>query len=71
MFNSDEFMERATATQVPVIHCWQGTAQQGALVTYEADVHDNFRRAAGYVDRILKGAQPGDSPIHQPTRYTS
>ena len=69
MFNSDEFMERATATRIPVIHYWPGTAERGALVSYEADVHDNFRRAAGYVDRILKGAKPGDLPIHQPTRY--
>ncbi len=69
MFNSDEFMQRVTATRIPVIHYWQGTAERGALVSYEADVHDNFKRAAGYVDKILKGAKPGDLPIHQPTRY--
>ena len=69
LFNSDEFMERTTATRIPVIHYWQGTAEKGALISYEADVHDNFRRAAGYVDRILKGAKPGDLPIYQPTRY--
>ena len=70
LFNSDEFMERATATLIPVIHYWPGTAQKGALLSYEADVLDNFRRAAGYVDRILKGAKPGDLPIYQPTRFT-
>jgi len=69
LFNSPELIERATAARVPVIHYWQGTARQGALLSYEADVHDNFRRAAGYVDRILKGAKPGDLPIHQPTQY--
>lgn len=69
LFNSPELIERATAVRVPVIHYWQGTAQQGALVSYEADVHDNFRRAAGYVDKILKGAKPGDLPIYQPTQY--
>ena len=69
LFNSPELIERATAVRVPVIHYWQGTARQGALVSYEADISDNFRRAAGYVDRILKGAKPGDLPIHQPTQY--
>ena len=69
LFNPGEFIERANALRVPVIHYWPGTAMQGALVSHEADIHDNFRRAAGYVDRILKGAKPADLPIHQPTRY--
>jgi putative ABC transport system substrate-binding protein len=69
MFNSPELIERATAARVPVVHYWQGTAQQGALVSYEVDVRENFRLAAGYVDRILKGARPADLPIHQPSHY--
>ena len=64
-----ELIKRATALRVPVIHFWPGTAEQGALLSYYPDVQDNFRRAAGYVDRILKGANPGDLPIYQPTRY--
>ena len=55
--------------RVPVVHFWPGTAERGALLSYQADVQDNFRRAAGYVDRILKGAKPGDLPIFLPTRY--
>ena len=69
LFNSAELIERANKVRVPVIHYWQGTGQQGALLSYEADVLDNFRRAAGYVDKILKGARPGELPIHQPTLY--
>jgi len=69
VFNAGEFIERANALRVPVIHYWPGTAAKGALLSHEADIHDNFRRAADYVDRILKGAKPGDLPIHQPTRY--
>jgi putative ABC transport system substrate-binding protein len=64
-----ELIKRATALRVPVVHFWPGTAEQGALLSYQADAQDNFRRAAGYVDKILKGAKPGDLPVYQPTRY--
>ena len=69
VFNSGDFIARATALRVPVIHYWPGMAEKGALMSYQADVHDNFRRAAGYVDRILKGAKPADLPIYRPTTY--
>jgi putative ABC transport system substrate-binding protein len=64
-----ELIKRATALRIPVVHFWPGTAEQGALLSYQADVHDNFRRAAGYVDKILKGTKPSDLPIYQSARY--
>jgi putative ABC transport system substrate-binding protein len=41
----------------------------GGLVSYGPDFVDQYRRAAGYVDRILKGETPGDLPVQAPTRY--
>jgi putative ABC transport system substrate-binding protein len=70
LFNAGDFIARATAMRIPVVHYWPGMAEKGALISYEVDIHDNFRRAAGYLDRVLRGAKPADLPIHRPTRYT-
>lgn len=64
-----ELIKRATMLRVPVVHFWPGTAEEGAFLSYQADVHDNFRRAAGYVERILRGTKPADLPIYQSARY--
>ena len=64
-----ELIERVSALRIPVVHYWPGTAEAGALLSHQADIQDNYRRAAGYVDKILRGAKPGELPIFQPTRY--
>jgi putative tryptophan/tyrosine transport system substrate-binding protein len=55
--------------RLPAIYGYREAAVAGGLIAYGADYHDLFRRAAGYVDRILKGTSPGNMPIEQPTRF--
>ncbi len=57
------------AHRLPVIGDGQFGAQAGALMTYSVNWVDTFRRSATYVDKILKGANPADLPIEQPTRF--
>ncbi len=61
-------IERATNHKLPAIYEWQGFVRSGGLISYGADVPDIYSRAAGYVDKILKGAKPGDLPVERPTR---
>lgn len=66
---AQELVDRTQAMRIPLVHTWPGTAEMGALFSHQADIFYNYQRAAYYVDRILKGAKPGDLAIEQPTRY--
>ena len=55
--------------RLPATHGLKEFAQAGLLLTYGANLPDLYRRAAGYVDRIVKGAKPSDLPVEQPTRF--
>jgi putative ABC transport system substrate-binding protein len=55
--------------RLPAIYPERDYADDGGLMAFGANVPDNFRRAAGYVDRILKGAKPGDLPIQEPVKF--
>ena len=54
---------------MPAIYASRNFVTAGGLISYGPDLIDQFRRAAGYVDRILKGEKPGDLPVQAPTKY--
>ena len=62
-------VEFATRQRLPLAGGWGLWADTGALLSYGPDLDVMFRRAVAYVDRIVKGAKPGDLPIEQPTKF--
>jgi putative tryptophan/tyrosine transport system substrate-binding protein len=59
----------AARHRMPAIYPFRYYATAGGLISYGPDIVDHYRRAAGYVDRILKGEKPADLPVQQPTKY--
>jgi ABC-type uncharacterized transport system substrate-binding protein len=59
----------AARYRLPAIYIQRAFVTAGGLISYGVDVTDLFRRAAPYVDRILKGAKPADLPVQQPTKF--
>ena len=64
-----QIVEFGLAHHLPVIFPWSEAAAAGGFMSYGASLADNFRRAAGFVDRILKGARPGELPVELPTKF--
>ena len=71
MFNVQRrhIIERAEKHRLPAIYEWKEFTRSGGLISYGADVQDIYRRAAGFVDKILKGAKPADLPVEGPIRF--
>jgi len=62
-------IERAAKHRLPAIYEWKSFVQSGGLISYGADVPDIYRRAAGYVDKLVKGAKPADLPVEGPKLF--
>jgi putative ABC transport system substrate-binding protein len=67
--NRAEINRHALAQRLPTVYGFREAVEAGALMSYGPFIPDLFRRAADYVDRILRGTKPGDIPVEQPTRF--
>jgi putative ABC transport system substrate-binding protein len=65
----DLIVTLAARHRLPAVYQERNYVAAGGLISYGADWVDQYRRAAGYVDRILKGEKPADLPVQAPTRY--
>jgi len=59
----------ALGARLPTMHGYRDYVEAGGLMSYGANIPDQFRRAADYVDKILRGAKPGELPVEQPTKF--
>lgn len=64
-----QILDFATRKRLPGVFQFRDFAELGGLMSYGPNLPEMYRRAASYVDRILKGSKPGDLPIEQPTKY--
>jgi putative tryptophan/tyrosine transport system substrate-binding protein len=69
LFHRDLIITLAARHKLPAVYYERSFVAAGGLISYGADRIDQFRRAAGYVDRILKGEKASDLPVQAPTKY--
>ena len=69
LVHRDLIITLAARHKLPAVYIARLWVTRGGLMSYGAEITDEFRRAAGYVDRILKGAKPADLPVQAPTKY--
>ena len=65
----DLIIAQASQYKLPAVYYAGSFATRGGLISYGSNRADEFRRAAGYVERILKGEKPADLPVQTPTKY--
>ena len=69
LFQRTQIADLAVKNRLPAIYDRAEFVEDGGLMTYSVSITDLFRRAATYVDKILKGAKPADLPVEQPTKF--
>jgi ABC-type uncharacterized transport system substrate-binding protein len=69
MLHRDEFTQLSARYRLPAIYGFREFAELGGLLSYGANLSDGYRRAAVFVDKVLRGVRPSDLPVEQPTRF--
>jgi putative ABC transport system substrate-binding protein len=69
LHHREQIIALAARHKLPSVYYRRYFATSGGLISYGPDLADQYRRAAGYVDRILKGEKPADLPVQAPTKY--
>ena len=67
--HKDLIIKLATQYRLPVVYCYRVFVAHGGLMSYATDIIGQYKRVAGYVDRILKGEKPADLPVQEPIKY--
>ncbi len=62
-------LDMVFAARLPAVYGFREHAEDGGLMSYGINLRENFRRAAAYVAKILRGAKPADLPVEQPTKF--
>ena len=69
LLHRELIVKLAARHEMPAVYNLRSYVTSGGLISYGPDIVDNYRRAAGYVDRVLKGEQPADLPVQAPTKF--
>ena len=67
--NQKRIVSFALKSRLPSVYASRVAVDAGGLMSYSADLADSYRRVATYVDKILKGAKPGELPVEQPKKF--
>jgi putative ABC transport system substrate-binding protein len=70
LHNRNRMMDFAASHRLPSVNAYREVVEAGGLMSYGPSYEDMHRRAADYVDKILKGATPAALPVEQPTKFT-
>jgi putative tryptophan/tyrosine transport system substrate-binding protein len=69
VFHRERIIALAARHRLPAVYGFPFLVKEGGLISYSVDIVDQYRQAASYVDRILKGEKPADLPVQAPTKF--